>query len=163
VELVVRELPAIAVVGVRVVGKPAQLGKLVPKGWEKLRERLDEVPGVIDARRQVGFLIPGEHALPLGRLATYIGVEVAPGGEVPKDLRRVEWPAMRYAEFTYVGSFLAPEFAQFYPSAFVAIKDAGLTMHPEHGWQEHYDDATHDWSDKAKPTNTLVVRFPLAE
>ncbi len=158
------DLPALSVVGVRVVGKPKELGKKVPEAWSRLRERLGEIPGVVDPAWQIGFLVPKEHALPLGRLATYIGVEVS--GEtpdLPKDLRRQEWPAARYAEFRYTGSFLAPEFAGFYPAMFAALKEHGLAMHPELGWQEHYADATHDWSDKAAATNTLVVRFPLAE
>lgn len=152
--------PAFAVVGQRVVGKPNQLGKLVPKAWKDLRARLPEIEGVVDPRRQIGFLLPEEKML-LGRLVTYIGVEIAPAAPTPKGLTRREFPSGPYAEFVWTGSFLSKEFAAFYPGVFAALKEHDLQVDPKLGWIEIYDDATHDWEDKANPGNTLRVRFPL--
>gem|GEM_PF-2687595 len=157
------ERPATVLAGKRVVGKPKQLGKLVPQAWKELRGRLSGIPGVVDASRQYGFLVAGDHKLALGRLATYIGVEVTAEAEIPDDLRRHELPAGRYAEFEYVGSFLAKEFGAFYPSVFGALEENGLKHAAEYGWVELYEDASHDWEDKTKATNRLRVLFPLTE
>jgi len=155
------ELPALHLLGLRVVGKPKELGKLVPKGWRELQSRLPEIEGVKDPSKQIGFLIPKEHITVLGKLATFIGVEVSEDTAEPKGLRRHNLPASRYAQFEYVGSFLDEEFKGFYPGIFKAIGDEGLQINNDLGWIEMYDDATHNWDDKSDPNNVLRVLFPL--
>jgi predicted transcriptional regulator YdeE len=155
------EFPDLHLLGLRVAGKPKDLGKLVPKGWQELRSRLGAVAGVKDPTKQIGFLLPRDHVLALGRIATYIGVEVAPDTPEPKGLKRHFLPASRYAAFRYRGSFLAPEFAGFYPGIFKALAEKGLEFDGDRGWIEMYDDATHDWEDKTDPSNLLTVAFPL--
>lgn len=155
------ELPDLHLLGLRVAGKPKDLGKLVPKGWRDLQSRLSQIEGVKDSSRQVGFLLPNDHILPLGRIATYISVEVAPETPEPKGLKRHDLPASRYAVFTYRGSFLAPEFAGFYPGVFKALQESGLEFDGTRGWIEMYDDASHNWGDKTDPRNELRVAFPL--
>jgi len=154
------DLPALHLLGFRVVGKPKDLGKLVPKGWKELQGRLPEIAGVKDSTKQIGFLRPKEHVTALGRLVTYIGVEVEPETAEPKGLLRHDLPASTYAEFEYHGSFLDKEFANFYPGIFKAIGEQNLTVDGDLGWIEMYDDATHNWEDKADPKNVLKVLFP---
>lgn len=155
------ELPALHLLGLRVAGKPKELGKLVPKGWHDLKSRLSEVQGVKDPTKQIGFLFPKEHFLALGRIATYIGVEVAPDTEEPKGLRRHDLPASKYAKFEFRGSFLTPEFTGFYPAIFKAIADQQIPVDGDRGWIEMYDDTSHNWEDKTDPGNVLAVLFPL--
>ena len=154
-----RDLPELCAVGARVVGHPAELGALVPEAWTRLRGTLADR---FATDRQVGFQVPGDLFEPDDHIVTYIGIPVSAEVETPKGLLKATWPAMRYAEFRYVGSFLDSAFVEFYPAIFAAIERDGLQPHPDHGWQEHYDDATHDWADKTYPGNTLVVRIPLA-
>lgn len=154
-------LPELHLIGLRVAGKPNQLGKLIPKGWRDLQNRLPEIPGVKDPSRQIGFLLPHDHILALGRIATYIGLEVAADTPEPKGLKRHTLPAADYAVFEYHGSFLAPEFAQFYPQIFQTMTKRNIPFDGERGWLERYDDATHRWDDKTWPENRLAVWFPL--
>lgn len=143
------------------VGKPNQLGKVVPKGWRELQGRLAEITGVIDATRQYGFFIPGDHILPLGRIATYISVEVAEDTPEPKGLKRHDFPASRYAQFEFVGSFMTPEFGAFYGGMFEVVKENELPHEATLGWIELYEDASHNWDDKKESTNRIRVLFPL--
>lgn len=155
------ELPELHLLGLRIVGKPKELGKLTVKGWRELQGRLGDIPGVKDPSKQIGFLLPKEHVLALGRLATFISVEVEPDTPAPKGLRRHDLPARRYAAFTYRGAFTDPAFAAFYPGIFQAIGDGEIPYDAELGWIELYDDASHDWSDKSNKDNVLTVAFPL--
>lgn len=157
------ELPALHLIGLRVAGKPKDLGKLVPKGWRELQSRLGEIEGVKDPTQQIGFLLPKDHVLALGRIATYIGVEVSETTPEPKGLKRHDLPASRYARFEYRGSFLDKEFAGFYPAIFKQLGEARLPFDGERGWLEMYNDETHNWDDKTDPKNVLAVLFPLKD
>jgi len=156
------ELPELHLLGQRIVGKPGELSKLVPKGWRELHSRLPSIEGVLEPSVQFGFLLPKEHLMPLGRIATFISVRVDPSVEAPKGLRRHSLPASSYAEFTYEGSFLDPAFKEFYPRMFAAIRDDAIPFDATRGWLERYEDATHDWDDKTRPDNRIAVLFPLA-
>jgi predicted transcriptional regulator YdeE len=154
-------LPELHLIGLRVAGKPTQLGKLVPKGWKELQGRLAEIEGVKNPSQQIGFLLPNDHILALGRIATYIGVEVDASTPEIRGLKRHTLPTSRYAKFEYHGSLVDPAFAQFYPSIFKSMADNGVPFDGDLGWLERYDDATHHWDDKTWSGNILTVLFPL--
>lgn len=92
-------LPALQIVGIKVVGRHSELSHRVPIAWLDLMGRLDQIPHKVDPTRFYG-LFPESDQLndgDNGVFTYWVGTAVSAVGALPEGMVALSLPEQRYA------------------------------------------------------------------
>jgi AraC family transcriptional regulator len=103
------ELPAVTVVGMKIVTMP--MSPDIPALWPKFVARIDEIENPLEPNVSYGVMWPGESMDVLNYMAV---MSVAKLGQVPSGMESTTLPAGSYASFKYPLSGLGQGFGEIF-------------------------------------------------